>query len=225
MSKLAPAQKKKLKKEAEGKSEESTAGGVSKSGKRNVKPVDPDPRRGKVEEPMAEASKVLNMRKQKFLLAFQAVKRLLKLDAENPDSHRSLGTTSAPPTTEAEKLRWSLLEAERPSISRLQNKSLVEANKEFLARHEDSLVPRAAYAEMLYLLDPSKKTESIKIIEDSANKVVQPNGDLGLARMWKLKDCTAVHKLLDTVLLDSEAASRWKSRCAEHFPCSTYFQG
>ncbi|KAJ4910403.1 tetratricopeptide repeat (TPR)-containing protein [Raphanus sativus] len=159
------------------------------------------------------------MRKQKFLLAFQAVKQLLKLDAENPDSHRSL------PDILKFFLKTGHDKLERPSISRLQNKSLVEANKEFLARHEDSLVPRAAYAEMLYLLDPSKKTESIKIIEDSANKVVQPNGDLGLARMWKLKDCTAVHKLLDTVLLDSEAASRWKSRCAEHFPCSTYFQG
>ncbi|KAF3517443.1 hypothetical protein DY000_02064374 [Brassica cretica] len=173
----------------------------------------------------------VNMRKQKFLLAFQAVKQLLKLDAENPDSHRSLikfflktGSTSAP-TTEAEKLRWSVLEAERPSISQLQNKSLVEANKEFLARHGDSLVHRAAYAEMLYLLDPSKKTESIKIIEDSTNEVVQLNGALGLAREWKLKDCIAVHKLLDTVLLDSEAASRWKARCAEYFPCSTYFEG
>ncbi|KAG2254920.1 hypothetical protein Bca52824_085056 [Brassica carinata] len=264
MSKLASAQKKKIKKqkkaearakkEAEGKSEESTASVVSKSGKRNVKPVDPDPHGEKllqVEEPMAEASKYLrllqkhspnslethllsfevNMRKQKFLLAFQAVKQLLKLDAENPDSHRSLikfflktGSTSAP-TTEAEKLRWSVLEAERPSISQLQNKSLGEANKEFLARHGDSLVHRAAYAEMLYLLDPSKKTESIKIIEDSTNEVVQLNGALGLAREWKLKDCIAVHKLLDTVLLDSEAASRWKARCTEYFPCSTYFEG
>lgn len=86
--------------------------------------------------------------------------------------------------------------------SQLQNKSLMEANKEFLGRHEganqidyiyshgeitlsdkkmltfafnsaDSLVHRTAYAEMLYVLDPSKKTEAIKIIEDSANKVVQ----------------------------------------------------
>ncbi|KAL0724454.1 hypothetical protein Bca4012_039053 [Brassica carinata] len=261
MSKLAPAQKKKMKKqkkaeerakkEAETKSEESTTSGPSKSGKRNVKPVDPDPHGQKliqVEEPMAEASKYLrllqkhspnslethlvsfevNMRKQKFLLAFQAVKQMLKLDAENPDSHRSLikfflktESTSAP-TTEAEKLRWSVLEAERPSISQLQNKSLVEVNEEFLGRHKDSLVHRAAYAEMMYLLDPSKKTEAIKVIEDSTNKVVQTNG----AQIeWKLKDCISVHKLLDIVLLDSEATSRWKSRCAEYFPFSTYFEG
>ncbi|CAN6845863.1 unnamed protein product [Brassica oleracea] len=266
MSKLAPAQKKKMKKQKkaearakkapETKIEESTACGVSKSGKRNVKPVDPDPHGEKliqvVEDPMAEASKYLrllqkhspnslethllsfevNMRKEKFLLAFQAVKQLLKLDAENPDSHRSLvkfflktGSTSSP-TTEAEKLRCSVLEAERPSISQLQNKSLVEANKEFLGRHEDSLVHRAAYAEMLCLLDPSRKTEAIKLIEDSTNKVVQQtNGALGVAREWKLKDCIAVHKLLETVFLDSEAASRWKSRCAEYFPFSTHFEG
>lgn len=37
----------------------------------------------------------------------------------------------------------------------------------------DSLVHRAAYAEMLYVLDPSKKTEAVKIIEDSTNKVAQ----------------------------------------------------
>ncbi|CAD5317743.1 unnamed protein product [Arabidopsis thaliana] len=255
MSKLAPAQKKKIKKqkkaearakkEAESKSEESTASGASKSGKRNVKPVDPDPHGQKliqVEEPMAEASKYLrllqkhspnslethllsfevNMRKQKFLLAFQAVKQLLKLGAENPDSHRSLvkfflmTESISAPTTEAEKLRWRVLEAERPSISQLQNKSLMEANKEFLGRHEDSLVHRAAYAEMLYILDPSKKTEAIKIIEDSTNKVVQTNEALGQAREWKLKDL---------VLFTNMTSLRWKSRCAEYFPCSTHFEG
>ncbi|KAF3522933.1 hypothetical protein F2Q69_00051932 [Brassica cretica] len=271
MSKLASAQKKKIKKQKKAEARAKKVGIFSvlsseltpwwlKSGLLRFRKL-------RVEEPMAEASKYLrllqkhspnslethllsfevNMRKQKFLLAFQAVKQLLKLDAENPDSHRSLikfflktGSTSAP-TTEAEKLRWSVLEAERPSISQLQNKSLGEANKEFLARHGDSLVHRAAYAEMLYLLDPSKKTESIKIIEDSTNEVVQLNGALGLAREWKLKDCIAVHKLLDTVLLDSEAASSpqglevlsrvldtiagWKARCTEYFPCSTYFEG
>lgn len=43
----------------------------------------------------------------------------------------------------------------------------------FACNSADSLVHRAAYAEMLYILDPSKKTEAIKIIEDSTNKVVQ----------------------------------------------------
>ncbi|XP_022764661.1 N-terminal acetyltransferase A complex auxiliary subunit NAA15-like isoform X2 [Durio zibethinus] len=117
------------------------------------------------------------MRKQKTLLAFQAVKQLLRLDAENPDSHRclikffhKLGSMPAP-LTDAEKLVWSVLEAERPSISQLQEKTLSEANKVFLGKHE--------VAEMLYTLEHTKKLEAVKLIEDSCNKVMPMNGALG----------------------------------------------
>ncbi|XP_068334434.1 N-terminal acetyltransferase A complex auxiliary subunit NAA15-like [Pyrus communis] len=242
------------KKEAEGKNEESNAGGVSKSGKRHVKPVDPDPHGEKllqVEDPMLEATKYLkllqknspeslethllsfevNMRKQKILLAFQALKQLLRLNAEHPDSHRSLikffhKVASMPaPVTDSEKLIWSVLEAERPMISQLQNKSLVEANKNFLEKHQDSLMHRAAVAEMLYALEPDKKSEAIKLIEESTNNMVPKNGALGPVREWTLKDCITVSKLLETILGDPAAALRWKGRCAEYFPYSTYFDG
>ncbi|KAK8491677.1 hypothetical protein V6N13_023899 [Hibiscus sabdariffa] len=242
------------KKEAEEKNEESSASGNSKFGKRHIKTVDPDPygeKLLKTEDPLSEATKYLkllqkhspdslethlfsfevNMRKQKILLAFQAVKQLLRLDAENPDSHRCLikffhKVDSMPaPVTEAEKLVWSVLEAERPSISQLQDKTLSEANKVFLGKHEDSLMHRVAVAEMLYVLDPTKKLEAVKLIEDSSNKVLATNGALGPVMGWKLKDCIAVHKLLDKVLTDQDAALRWKVRCAEYFPYSTYFEG
>ena len=36
----------------------------------------------------------------------------------------------------------------------------------------DSLVHRAAAAEMLYLLEPNKKSEAVKLIEDSSNNIV-----------------------------------------------------
>ncbi|XP_021298782.1 N-terminal acetyltransferase A complex auxiliary subunit NAA15 [Herrania umbratica] len=258
-----PSQKKKMKKqrkaerakkEAEDKIEESSASGVSKSGKRHVKPVDPDPygeKLLKTEDPLSEATKYLkllqknspdssethllsfevNMRKQKILLAFQAVKQLLRLDAENPDSHGCLikffhKVGSMPdPVTDGETLVWSVLEAERPSISQLQEKTLGEANEIFLGRHEDSLMHRVAVAEMLYTLEPTKKLEAIKLIEDSTNKVVPTDGALGPVSEWKLKDCVAVHKLLEKVLIDHDAALRWKVRCAEYFPYSTYFEG
>ncbi|XP_039045865.1 N-terminal acetyltransferase A complex auxiliary subunit NAA15-like [Hibiscus syriacus] len=242
------------KKEAEEKSEESSASGNSKFGKRHIKPVDPDPygeKLLKTEDPLSEATKYLkllqkhsadslethllsfevNMRKQKILLAFQAVKQLLRLDAENPDSHRCLikffhKVDSMPvPVTDAEKLVWSVLEAERPFISQLQDKTLSEANKVFLVKHEDSLMHRVAVAEMLHVLDPTKKPEAVKLIEDSSNKVVPKNGALGPVMGWKLKDCIAVHKLLDKVLTDQDAALRWKVRCAEYFPYTTYFEG
>ncbi|XP_007024039.2 PREDICTED: N-alpha-acetyltransferase 16, NatA auxiliary subunit [Theobroma cacao] len=258
-----PSQKKKMKKqrkaerakkEAEEKIEESSASGISKSGKRHVKPVDPDPygeKLLKTEDPLLEATKYLkllqknspdslethllsfevNMRKQKILLAFQAVKQLLRLDAENPDSHCCLikffhKVGSMPdPVTDGDKLVWSVLEAERPSISQLQEKTLGEANEVFLGKHEDSLMHRVAVAEMLYTLEPTKKVEAIKLIEDSTNKVVSMDGALGPVTEWKLKDCIAVHKLLEKVLIDHDAALRWKVRCAEFFPYSTYFEG
>ncbi|KAJ7962937.1 N-alpha-acetyltransferase 16, NatA auxiliary subunit [Quillaja saponaria] len=265
MSKLLPSQKKKMrqkqrkaearaKKEAEEKNEESSASGVSKSGKRHVKPVDPDPHGEKlmqVEDPLLEATKYLKLlqknspdslethllsfelyiRKQKILLAFQAVKQLLRLDAEHPDSHRCLikffhkvGLMHSA-VTDTEKLIWSVLEAERPTISHLHDKSLVEANKSFLETHKDSLMHRAASAEMLYVLDPNKKSEAVTLIEESANNMVPRNGALGPIREWKLKECIAVHKLLATVLVDNDAALRWKVRCADYFPYSSYFEG
>ncbi|XP_022723349.1 N-terminal acetyltransferase A complex auxiliary subunit NAA15-like isoform X4 [Durio zibethinus] len=258
-----PSQKKKMKKqrkaerakkEAEEKNEESSSSGISRSGKRHVKPADPDPlgeKLLKTEYPLSEATKYLklllknspdslethllsfevNMRKQKILLAFQAVKQLQRLDAENPDSHRclikffhKLGSMPAP-LTAAEKLVWSVLEAERPSISQLQEKTLSEANKVFLGKHEESLMHIVAVAEMLYTLEHTKKLEAVKLIEDSCNKVMPMNGALGRVLEWKLKDCIAVHILLEKVLIDQDAALRWKVRCAEYFPYSTYFEG
>ncbi|KAG4961581.1 hypothetical protein JHK87_038214 [Glycine soja] len=265
MSKLLPSQKKKMrqkqrkaearaKKEAEEKNEESSAGGISKSGKRQAKPIDPDPRGEKllqVEDPLLEGTKYLKllqknspdsvethflsfelyMRKQRILLAFQAVKQLLRLDAEHPDSHRCLikffnkvGSMNAP-VTDSEKLICNVLEAERQTISQLHGKSLFETNNSFLEKHEDSLTHRAAFGEMLYILDPSRRSEAVKLIEGSANNLVPRNGALGPIREWKLKDCISVHKLLATVLVDQDAASRWKMRCAELFPYSTYFEG
>ncbi|KAJ8637710.1 hypothetical protein MRB53_011977 [Persea americana] len=243
------------KKEAEEKNEETSTAGVSKTGKRqHTKPVDLDPHGEKllqVEDLLAEGTKYLkllqrnsskslethllsfeiNMRKQKILLAFQAVKQLLKLDADNPDSHRCLirffhrVSSFSAPANDSEKLVWSVIEVERPSLSQLHEKSLIEMNRSFLEKHTDSLMHRAAAAEMMYVLEPEKKLEAIKLIEESINHTISINGALGPVKQWKLKDCIAVHKLLVTVLVDPDAASRWRARCAEYFPFSTYFGG
>ncbi|KAI7743200.1 hypothetical protein M8C21_020556, partial [Ambrosia artemisiifolia] len=244
----------KAKKEAEVKSEEANVGGGSKYGKRNVKTVDPDPHGDKllqIEDPLMEAGKYLkllqkhssdylethllsfevNMRKGKILLALQALKHLVQLDAENPDTHRCLirffhKVASRPaPTTDAEKLISGVLEAERPTFSQLHDNSLMEANKVFLEQHKDSLMHRAAAAEMMYCLEPNKKAEAIKLIEASPNNPVSSNGPLGPVKVWKLKDCVAVHKILTATFDDQDAALRWKNQCAIQFPYSTYFEG
>ncbi|KAK4375423.1 hypothetical protein RND71_006100 [Anisodus tanguticus] len=265
MSKLPPSQKKKLrqklrkaearaKKDAEVKNEESSSTSVAKSGKRQVKPVDPDPHGEKlvqIEDPLAEATKYLklllkhssdclethllsfevNMRKQKILLALKAVKHLLRLDAENPKSHLCLmkffhkvgGLPS--PVTESEKLVWRVLEVERPTFSQLHEKSLIEANNIFLEKHKESLMHRAAVAELMYVLEPTRKAAAVKLIEDWVNDLVSIGGVQGAVRTWKLKDCISLHKLLEKTLTDHDAALRWKARCAEYFPFSTYFEG
>ncbi|KAK1265524.1 hypothetical protein QJS04_geneDACA024242 [Acorus gramineus] len=257
--KLKQKQKKaeaRARKEAEEKNEEeSNTSNTSKSGKRQPnRPVDLDPHGEKllqVENPLQEATKYLkllqknsaesmethllsfelNMRKQKVLLAFQALKQLLKLDPDNPDSHCCLirffhkVSSFGGPVTDSEKLISKVFEVERPMLSQLHEKTLVEANRSLLEKHTDSLMHRAAVAEMLHLLEPNKKIEAIKLIEDSANRTVAKNGALGPVLEWSLKDCISVHKLLETVLIDLDAASRWKVRCAEYFPCSSYFEG
>lgn len=267
MSKLPPAQRKKLrqkqkkaearaKREAEEKQEDETSSSnSSKSGKKQqARPVDLDPHGEKlvqVEDPLTEATKYLkllqnnssdslethilsfelNMRKKKVLLAFQAVKQLIKLDGNNPDSHRCLirffhKINSLPaPVTDSEKLIWNVLEAERPDLRQLHGNSLVEVNSNFLEKHNASLTHRAAAAEMMYLLEPDKKLQALKLIEDSTNNMASGNGVVGPIKEWGLEDCIDVHKLLDTVFADQDVASRWKVRCAEYFPCSTYFEG
>lgn len=106
------------------------------------------------------------------------------------------------------------------------DKSLLQVNESFLENHRDSLVHRAAAAEMLFLLSPERKEEAIKLIEDSVNNI-GPRRDCAFRRImeWKLKSCVSVHKLLETTFHDTSAASRWGLLCAEMFPLSTYFKG
>ncbi|KAL6842778.1 hypothetical protein ACP4OV_027622 [Aristida adscensionis] len=256
--KLRQKQKKaeaRAKREAEEKHEEETASSNNtKSGKKNARPVDLDPHGEKllqIEDPLAEATKYLkllqnnssnslethilsfelNMRKQKVLLAFQAVKQLIKLDENSPDSHRCLikffhKINGLPtPGTDSEKLIWNVLEAERPDIRQLNGKSLIEVNRSFLEKHNVSLTHRAAAAEMMYLLEPDKKLEAMKLIEDSTNNMASGNNVLGPVKEWHIQDCIDVHKLLETVFGEQDVAKRWKTRCAEYFPYSTYFEG
>ncbi|KAK1358310.1 hypothetical protein POM88_051566 [Heracleum sosnowskyi] len=96
------------KKETEVRSEESNVNG-SEVGKRHLKPVDAD----------THGEKLLQ---HKILLALQALNHLLRLDAENPDSHRCMirffyKAVSIPSqVTESEKLIWGVLEAEKPKF-------------------------------------------------------------------------------------------------------------
>ncbi|KAI5063900.1 hypothetical protein GOP47_0020570 [Adiantum capillus-veneris] len=247
------------KKEAEEKAKEEEAASLSskggKRGSQQPKPTDTDPDGDKLlqaEDPLGEATKYLKllqdhsaqllethllafeiyMRKNKFLLALQALKRQLKLGADSPDVHRSMirffNVVDKLPAaeTDSDKLIQSVINLERACFECLESKTLLEANQDFLSRHKDSLRHRAAAAEMLHLLSPEQKAAAVEILETSVCRpwtsgalVAEGVGERGL------KDCSFVYEMLATSLNDLDAASRWKSRCTELFPFSTFFQG
>ncbi|GAV76110.1 LOW QUALITY PROTEIN: NARP1 domain-containing protein, partial [Cephalotus follicularis] len=206
------------------------------------------------EDPLAEATKYLkllqrnspdslemlsfevNMRKHKILLPFQ---QSLRLDAENPDSHHCLirffhKVGSLPePLADAEKLIWSVPVCNSFGIQ-FQEKSLIDANKVFLGKHEGySLMHSSSAAEILHHLEPNKESEAIKVIEDSTQCYAAYCVALGPVGKWKLKDCIAVHKLIKTVLVDHDAALSLSDENQQHFDIylvetnmgHTYFEG
>lgn len=241
--------------EEKAKEEEIKETVASKGGKKSTqtpRPVDTDPDGDKlmhVEDPLSEALKYLRLlqehsaealethllafevyfRKAKKLLALQAVKKQLALDPSSPDVHRCLirlfeSLDKLPsPDTLADKIISDVIAMERASLKELGEKSLLDANRDFLEAHSDSLKHRAAAAEIHLLLCPDGKSEAIKIIEDSSESAASGAKDAPCE--WLLKDCVAVHQLLETSFKDTEAASKWAARCAELFPYSTYFKG
>ncbi|XP_024374282.1 N-terminal acetyltransferase A complex auxiliary subunit NAA15 isoform X1 [Physcomitrium patens] len=218
------------------------------------RPVDTDPDGDKllhVEDPLSEALKYLRLlqehsadalethllafevyfRKGKKLLALQAVKKQLVLDPSSPDVHRCLirlfeSLDKQPkPDSHADEIIHNVIAMERASLKELGSKSLLDVNRDFLEAHGDSLKHRAAAAEISLLLSPEAKSEAIKIVEDSSEDHASSSGVPPAKSGWLLKDCVAVHQLLEISFKDAAAASRWSARCAELFPYSIYFKG
>eukprot|EP00245_Coleochaete_scutata_P016412 TRINITY_DN7656_c0_g1_i1.p1 TRINITY_DN7656_c0_g1~~TRINITY_DN7656_c0_g1_i1.p1 ORF type:complete len:640 (-),score=182.18 TRINITY_DN7656_c0_g1_i1:425-2110(-) len=218
-----------------------------------IRPVDPDPDGEKlilVEDPLAEAVKYLRLlqehntssletqllafdvqfRRKKLLLALQALKKVMRIDPEHPDVHRCFvrffHLIESLPEAEgsAEALVRQVIAAEQGELR--GDKTLVDCNDEFLARHSSSLPHRAAAAEMTMRLQNGDKARAVEILESSVpakatSGVMIAEGAL----LWDLSECVAVHQLLERTFEDSAAASRWKERCQQLFPRSVYFEG
>ncbi|MCO5594657.1 hypothetical protein L7F22_048690 [Adiantum nelumboides] len=234
------------KKEAEekAKEEESASLSASKGGKKGSqqpKPTDTDPHGDKlvqVEDPLGEATKYLKLlqdhsaellethllafeiyiRKNKFLLALQALKRQLNLGADSPEVHRSIirffNAVDKLPASEAhsDKLVFTVINLERACFKCLESKTLIEANEDFLNRHKDSLRHRSAAAEVLHLLSPEQKRAAVEILETSICRPCTSGGLVaeGVGK-WGLKDCSFVYETLANSLNDLDAASSVKA--------------
>ncbi|EFJ36800.1 hypothetical protein SELMODRAFT_164833 [Selaginella moellendorffii] len=244
------------KKEAEKAKEEEKASNASKGAKKGTqapKPFDNDPDGEQlvhVEDPLGEALKYLKllqmhspdslethllafeiyMRRQKVLLAFQAIKRLIRVNSDHPDIHHCLCrfynmVDNKPEPDSTDKLVWEVVAAERSLLRDFGNRTLLEINKDFLDCHTDSLLHRVVAAEVLQLLSPGEKDASVKIVLDSRGFSSQTFRFCSGEEKWELKQCMTVHKKLQSVLDDPDAAERWRARCAQLFPYSTYFKG
>lgn len=209
-----------------------------------------------VEDPLGEAGKFIRllqehaggdiethllafqvfMHRQKLLLALQALKKQRSIHPDSPAGHCCLMrffhavAASPEPSSEAERLVHSVIDAEREEMGVLSGPNrqlnLLELNEAFLQKHSDSLLPRAAAAEMLVLLNPNERERAVEIVESSQNVPVTGNSMAaeGIGA-WELKDCVHVHRLLQGPLHDSAAAERWRQRCAALFPYSVHFRG
>ncbi|GJV74506.1 N-terminal acetyltransferase A complex auxiliary subunit NAA15-like protein [Tanacetum coccineum] len=107
------------------------------------------------------------------------------------------------PASQKKKLRQKQRKAEAQAKKHVGSEAVTKigCRKPRLSSMFDSLMHKAAVAEMIYCLEPNKKGEAIKLIEESPNNLVSGNGPLGLIRGWKLKDCVAVHKRLGAVFM------------------------
>eukprot|EP00250_Pteridium_aquilinum_P018384 c24061_g1_i1 orf=1052-3736(-) len=230
------------KKEAEEKAKEEEAASLSahkggKKGPQQPRPTDTDPDGDKlmqVEDPLGEATKYLKLlqdhssqllethllafeiyiRKNKLLLALQALKRQLKLGVDSPDVHRCIirffyVVDKLPAAeTDSDILVRSVIDTERTCFKCLESKTLLEANQHFLDLHKDSLRHRAAAAEILYLLSPGQKAAAVEILESSICRPCTSGGPVaeGVGE-WELKDCSFVYETLVRSLNDPDAAS------------------
>ncbi|CAL8463644.1 g3178 [Coccomyxa elongata] len=211
------------------------------------KDTDPDgDQLAKVADPLAEAVKLVRtlkefsadrlqthllafevyLRRGKLLLALQAVKRALQVSGANHPQVHCLVVRfcqAAESQQEAVKEEPVVAEVINSEVQQLlAGKSLAEYNQGFLEQHgSDSLLHRAAAAEMMALLDPNSKAKAVQVIVKRGGLV----GGGVAADALRHADAVAVHALLQDTLGDSAAAQEWKQRCSKVFRWSGFFEG
>lgn len=96
----------------------------------------------------------------------------------------------------------------------LDGKTVEQYNQNYIdTESESGIVHRAVIVEMLVILDPDRKATHMSLLQKQTERPT-------------LKECEKVHQmLLGSVLNAPEMAMEWKSKCAEWFPRSSYFDG
>lgn len=160
----------------------------------------------------------LYLKKKKYLLVLQSLKRASALSPNDPELHKYKilflnavkGIVDGTDTSVNASVR-EVLKSEVAAI--LGGKSIAELNQSFLHAHILSLRHRAVAAELTYLLDNSKKAEVLKLLVNSDN--VKGKRDL--------QECTRIHAFIRDELKETEKAENYRLQCKSLFPYALYF--
>jgi len=157
----------------------------------------------------------LFMIRKKYLLALQALKTSIHLDANHAQTHKNRiqFLREVDPATEKEAIVAEVLKEEKQALLG-SHSSLQELNSAYLSANKHSVPSTLAAAEVTFSLDPAHKSEALKIIESIPQ----------LPDLHKnLQDCIAVHKSVSSTFSEPEVAQKLYAQFQPLFPWSTYF--
>ncbi|KAI8925743.1 NMDA receptor-regulated protein 1-domain-containing protein [Entophlyctis helioformis] len=225
------------------------SGAAAAGGKKKAAPVDPDPEGKKLVEGvdyLAEAAKFVKplqelspsdidgwllgfevyIRKNKYLLALQSLKRASQLNATRPEVFRStvklgLALVEQAGKTGAEALHPLVLTVLREGVEGLVGaaiagvQSLKTLHASFVKNNSQSAPHRLVAAETLLLLEPANKAGAIKLV-----------GDIGTTAKtgFSIETAVSTYAFVQRSIKDTGAASAFKSVAAKAFPLATLFQ-
>jgi len=148
------------------------------------------------------------IRKKKYLLALQAVKKASELNSDHPEVHKIKVRFFAMVNQNKDVLNLIIkttVELEQQKI--IGKPNLKDFNEAFLEKHKNSISHRAAAAEMMLLFFIEDKQRSLQLLTDL-------NG-------YTLKDCVKIYTLLESI--DNGIAADYKAKCHNIFKYSIFF--
>jgi len=180
------------------------------------------------EDPLAEATKFLKnlklfapknldthllafevyIRKKKYLLALQAVKKASELNSDHPEVHKLKIRFFSTINNNKDFVHPNIKKViELEQIKLLDKSNLKDFNDAFLAKYKNSISHRAAAAEIILLYFTEDKQRALQLLTDL-------NG-------YTLKDCMKIYNILESV--DSIIAANYKTKCCALFKNSIFF--
>jgi len=205
--------------------------------KKPPKVIDPDPE-GKIliqlEDKLGASSKIIKVlekeafsninvhllafevyiRKKKYLLALKSLKKAHSIDSNYPELHKKkiqfFLEVSKIMNTLSEPVK-SVIESEKLNL--VGSSSLIDFNNSFLDIHKLSSPHRSAAAQIMFELEPNRKSEAIELVK---------HNDYAKGRI-ALKNKIHNYQLLKDLFGDLQAAESYRLNARKQFPYAISF--